>query len=223
MATKFYLHDAATTDTGTLPSGFNSINGTQTSSVNVPGADTDRQADTTIGVAVQNSGALTTLANTNAQRSMLRRFVSSPIAAQTIASQVLTYGVAANESNTNSNFGLECRIGLWRPSSGALVGMIKDPQTLIVSTNMTTSEAWTAATMAASLAQTSQDGDILVFELWRDGAAQGMSTAYTNTVFYDGTTEGSATTPASYINFPNTITFFTPPAIPDVVMSPSRR
>jgi hypothetical protein len=222
MATKFYLLDGATTDTGTLPSGFAAADDASlTSSVNVSGADTNRTASTTIsGTAGQRSGVLTTLANVNAQPSLLRRFVSDPIAAQTIGVQTLGYGCATSESSTNSDFLAQFRVSLWRPGTGALVGFLTFGTT---SPEATTSEVWISGNIAAATtSRTALDGDIIVIEAWRPVTVQLMATAYTNTFFYDGTTEGSATTPASFINFPNTLTFYTPPAevIPDLTMAP---
>jgi hypothetical protein len=208
MATKFYLLDGATSDTGTLPASTNSndTSAAWVSSVIVTGASTARDANTTISVtAGQRSGVLTTLANTSAQRSLLRRFVSAPLAAQTMTSQTITVGAARSESNTNSVFQLGVAIFLWRPGTGAFVSEVQAAQAQLAAT---ASEVWGTSTFSSNQ-QSCLDGDILVFEIWRDNAVQTMGTAYTNTFFYDGTTEGSATTPASYVDFANTVMFYT--------------
>lgn len=218
MATKFYMHNATSTDTGTLPTGFGLVNGTA-SAVNVSGADTNRVADTTIG-ASQASGVLTTLANTSSQTSLIRRFLSAPLAAQTIAQQAVDSSAAWAESSLNSDFQPTAAVTLWRPGTGAVVGLVKswswgEPGT---------AEAWAVeASGGNSSAQTALDGDILVFEFYRGSGVQGMATAYTNSFFYDGTTEGSSTTAASFVTFPNTLTFYTPTLSPPPVGRNPRR
>ena len=72
----------------------------------------------------------------------------------------------------------------------------------------------------STTAVTLQDGDILVFEAW-DSCTQGMSTAYTDTYYYDGTTEDSTTTNAAYLLAPVDLALFTAstvlPPLPTVV------
>ncbi len=208
------MHRGTTTDTGTLPAAGVSVSATSPSQI-ATGGDTNRIADTTIGASAQTSNVLTTLANQNAQPSLILRCVSAPIGAQTIAAQLLTFGVGGSDSNTNSNFNIVPILAVWRPSTGSLVGHIWDGVGgggggMVVGANSTT-QVWSANNNTAdnTTSVTSQDGDIIVFEWWRYNGVQSMSTAYTNTVFYDGTTEGSATNSATFLNFPNTITFST--------------
>jgi hypothetical protein len=100
---------------------------------------------------------------------------------------------------------------VWRPGTGTVVGRIWDS---LGGGNSTTEPAVAATEESADAALngttsvTAQDGDVLVCELWRDGTVQGMGTAYTNTVFYDGTTEGSASTNAAYLLFANDVAMF---------------
>lgn len=210
MATKFYLHRGATTVTGTLPAAGSSVASTVPVQI-ASGGDTNRAMDTTISAVSQTSIALTTLANQTAQPALLLRCISDQIAAQTIAAQTLSIGVAISESNSNSNFRLQGCVAVWRPSDGSLVGRLCEPLVspffLSGAAIATTSEAWTSGSSRTTTAVTCSNGDVLVVELWRDSTAQGMSTSYTNTVFYDGTTEGSATNAAIFVSFPNTITF----------------
>lgn len=209
MATKFYLHRDTTADTGTLPGAGVSV-GTFSVTAIATGGDTNRVADTTIGVSAQTSIALTTNNVQTPQPSLMLRCVSAPIAAQTLSAQTITLGVGVKESNTNSNFACELVVlAVWRPGTGAIVGYLFDTGGLGVGPGVlgnSTSQLWGTSGVTCSPV-TSQDGDILVFELWRSTATQGMSTAYTNTIFYDGTTEASTTNAASYVNFANTVTF----------------
>lgn len=189
---KFYFHAASAAVSGTLPSStVSATSPTQTVS------GTNRAMNPTIGTS-QTSFALTTLANTSAQPSLLGRFISAPIEAQTIGANGPTVQIGASLSSTNSNFHFSHSTVVWRPSTGAVVGRIYDlgPGTSVT----TTSEAnYSIADTGGTI--TAQDGDVLITELWRDATVQSMSTAYTNTAFYDGTTESSTTSNAAYISF----------------------
>lgn len=209
MATKFYFHDAATTVGGTLPSVSPALD---PPSVTAAGGQTNRSMTETIG-AGQTSASLTTLAQTTQQSNLFRRFISDPIAAQTIASQTLTISVGALEANAASDMfeAGSSSIYIWRPGTGAIVnnlvanffGILNEPGTSQTHCTIT----------GSSTSRTSQDGDVIVFELWSI-QSQSMGTAYNNQVFYDGTTEGSTSNIASYLNFANTITFASVARVP---------
>lgn len=209
MTLKFYLHNAATSDTGTLPGAGVSVSATTPSQI-VSG--TNRAMNGTIGV-FQASGLLTTLANTNPQPSLIHRFLSDPIAAQTIASQLVSVKLGVAESNLNSNVHLVAIVAVWRPSDGSIVGRIWDgggsstaePAVAATEESQNTSLNGTTSVVAA-------DGDVIVCEVWRDSTIQAMATAYTNTAFYDGTVEGSASDNAAYLLFANDVAMFTAPA-----------
>jgi hypothetical protein len=98
-------------------------------------------------------------------------------------------------------------LGVWSPGTGALVGNIADWVGLAqrVNLNSTTEIDATLTNSSFVSSRTASDGDVLVLEVWRDNIAQSMSTAYSNTIFYDGTTEGSATTNAAYLLFANDV------------------
>jgi hypothetical protein len=202
--TKLYFHDAATPNTGTLPAAT-TLSAT-TPNVTAPGAGINRDMDETIGTA-QASSALTTAAQTALQRNWYRRFLSRPLAAQTLPTGVWTIQGGASESNAASNmFPWGAVISVWRPSTGAPVA------TLLDSAGLGAVEAGTAetniSTPTGSLAGVAvNDGDVLVMELWAPNL-QGNATARTNTVFYDGTTEGSTTSNAAYLLAPGAITFY---------------
>jgi hypothetical protein len=175
----------------------------------------------------QTSATLTTLATVVTQDSWMRRFCSAPIAAQTIDNAVvtITLAVAASESNAVSNFLVTGTLGVWRPSAGSLVGLIADDT--VGNTpgfEPGTTETWGTSTTSGSGSVTSQNGDILVLEIWRgQGVGQSMSTAYTNVFFYDGTTEGSASNAASYIDFSTAIVMSAGAAARSLVVSPRSR
>lgn len=205
MATKFYFHDAASADTGTLPSAWLSTNYHVPPDVTATGASTNRSMDTTIG-ALQVSIALTTLAQTAVQHNWFRRFLSSPLAAQNIASQSVNLSVGASEANIASNMFPVPLMFLWRPSTGALVGPIMDVG-FPGGTEPGTAESSYTATGTSQVID-ALDGDIIVLDLIATNN-QGGATARVNTQFYDGTTEASTTTNAAFLSFANTITFST--------------
>lgn len=209
MTQKFYLHDATTAVAGTLPS---TKIGTSASVGTVAGSATNRVMDATIGV-LQTSAALTTVAGTSAQQTWFRRWVSDPVAAQTFgATAAYTASWASSQSSTNSNFNEEWIVAIWRPGTGAIVGRITDNATVFETASAAGGTTQTARTATAPIANLTDvvalDGDIIVVEHWRDERVQSMATAYTNTVFYDGTTEASTTTCASFIDFGADIPMF---------------
>lgn len=209
MPTKFYLRDAQNSLTGTLP-GATSL-GTSVNINNLSvGTTAGKTLQTTIGSG-QTSVSSTTSASIAGQNACFCSFYSDPIAAQTIASQTITCVMAGLESSTNSNFLMSWVLAVWRPSTGASVGLIWDKAagTAEVGTSQTVGSLGTGGT---STSRTALDGDILVLELFRFTQAQSMATSYTNTHFFDGTTESSTTNHAATLTFTNNITMFSAPA-----------
>lgn len=210
MATisKFYLHDAATANTGTMPGAGDAFQGgSPPDTGEATGAFTARTANDTIGVG-QTSATITATANQNPQQWGMRRFVSSPLAAHTFGpgDGNWTFSQASAESNLNHNQSIRLFAYQWRPSTGLRIGT--------GGLNITIAEPGSASTQtAASATQVSGsmtfiDGDILVFEVY-DQFTQGMSVGYTSTFYYDGTTEASSTNCASFVTPPAALTLFT--------------
>lgn len=155
----------------------------------------------TIGKA-QTSKAITTLAQTAKQNGYIARFTSPLLAAQTIAANTWTLSMAVQTSTANANPFFVGSIYVWRPSTSAVVGYVYDSATDV-------GTKWTAAEVSKSLSLagssvTTQSGDVLVIEAWYD-ATQGNAQAKTNTIFFDGTTEGSATSSASFLSTPQSL------------------
>ena len=195
---KFYFHDAATGNTGTLPAGEHSAS---TASVTATGANTQRSMDDTIGVS-QTSIALTTLANTSAQPCLFRMFESLPLAAQTIAAGNWQLSLAGSEANANSNLHFTACVYAWRPGTGAVVGSLIFDLAAASTGEPGTSEAALSDTTISGGSVTVSAGDILICEIWRDATVQGNATARVNTFFYDGTTEASAASNAAFLLAP---------------------
>ena len=132
---KFYLHDKGYQYGGNLP-GATSPSGT-TPNVTAPGAAVNRAMDDTIGVS-QTSAALTTLAQSSAQDNWFRRFLSPPLAAQTIAaSGTWKLDLGASESSTNSSLNVTVYLALWRPSTGTWVADLFSSFAAIVAVSST--------------------------------------------------------------------------------------
>lgn len=202
MATisKFYLHDVATPNTGTMPTG--AFLNSNDSTGDATGARTARDATDVIGAA-QTSSTITATANQLAQLWGHRRFVSRPLAAQTIAFSAglsWTWSWARDENNLNHNLQMRCQIYAWRPSTGLRVG--SGAQNLGAGgtepTVASTEQAENGTFGSGQTDVTISDGDILVFEIF-SSFTQSKSSALTDTFYYDGTTEASATSCASFI------------------------
>ncbi len=209
MATisKFYLHDATTTNTGTMPGAGDVFFNNGDITGDATGARTARLTNDTIGV-LETSSVVTATANTNAQTWGHRRFVSPPLAARTFAAADGTWTLSwANvESNTNHNGSQTGNIRIWRPSTGAVVGTAH--VLLSGSVISSTTKASNSGTGSWSGTQAILNGDILVFEI-STNFTQSMGTAYTENFYYDGTTEAGTTSKASFITPPSALTLAT--------------
>jgi hypothetical protein len=211
MTQRFYAHDAATGLAGTLPSAYQVGTVSQTAA----GSATNRTMDGTLGAA-QVSAVVTTAAVTSVQASTFRRFLSGALAAQTIsANPTLSWSVGAAEANANSDMFEtgSAVVYIWRPGTGAVVGFLcgLNATDSGLTEPGTTQTACTATRAQTRPAITVLTGDILVWELCSQ-QSQAMGTGYTNTVFYDGATEGSVTDIASYLDLGFDLVMFTPPA-----------
>jgi fibronectin-binding autotransporter adhesin len=202
---KFYLHDAALSPAPSPNApGASSLSGA-TPGVTATGASTNRAMTGSAGSA-QASAALSTLASTTAQVNWFRRFVSAPMAAQTIGAGNWVLSGAASESAAQSNLIL-WRGGVYRyrPSDDTTATIFQD-----VTTNTTpgtepgTTQTAISSTWAGS-GTTLVAGDVIVLELWGQNT-QANGTSRTNTIFYDGTTEASTTNCATFLDAPAALT-----------------
>jgi hypothetical protein len=221
VPTKFYLHEALNDIVGTMPGASSTIH---TAAPTAYGADlaagNTRTMTDTIGVA-QTSKAVTTAAVVTSQSIGVVRFATPLLAAQTIATQTVTLSGAYSESNTNSDYFAGWTMALWRPSSGAVITRAWNAIQSSTAEAGTTQTAFSRA-LTTNNALTVLDGDVLLLEIWRFANIQGMGVAYTNTFFYDGTTEASATNCASFLQFTNNVTLYTPPATKSLASPRSR-
>ena len=205
---KLYLHDALSTVSGTLP-GASDLSAA-TPSVTASDASSTRAMDGTIGT-LQVSRALTSLGQTALQKHWFRRFLSPPLGTQTLPTGSWTLQLGASESlaSANESFSWSPVITVWRPSTGATVATLIDaPSANPAATNGLnepgTTETNISSTTASIAGVAIQNGDILVLEIWAH-AVQGNTTVRTDTIYYDGTTEGSTVSNAAFLLAPGAI------------------
>jgi hypothetical protein len=209
MATiaKFYLHDAVSTVAGTLPGAGNAFVQVGDTTGDAAGARTARAADDVIGT-LQTSSTIIATANQLAQHWGHRRFVSDPLAAFTfnIGDGNWTFSYARSENNTNHNLTPTMWVYLWRPGTGAQVG---SAAVHFTGTEPGTTELAESVTATMANPTSIIDGDVLVFE-YSALFTQSKSSALTDTFYYDGTTEASSTSCATFVTPPFPLTLFTP-------------
>lgn len=197
MATTLYfaLNTASTKEQGTYPA-------TATNYANV----TPDRAVTTEGFmlpykwrAVANLSQ-SSVNRTTAQTARFGRFFSAPFAQDytythpTTSGDAIQYYLADYQSNLSANHCVQqCHIYVWRPSTGAVVGVIQPVTVLATDTKEPTSTNSIQATRGSYFAGTSgtidiKAGDILVFEPFAT-FTQGAATAYTIRFYYGGATD----------------------------------
>ena len=207
MPTKFYFHNATNNLAGTLPAGEQA---TATPSFTSTGAATNRLMDLGIGTA-QASITGTTSAVSTLQNGLLGMWISPAVAAGTIGGGTINFSIAGDESNAASNFWQNSlNIYVWRPSTGAKVGTIRDSTgSSLGGAEVGTGETVVYISGITSSAVTTQLGDVIVVEIW-SAFTQSMATSYTINTYFDGTTENitpgaGVTNHAGYILFAETL------------------
>ena len=214
--TKLYFHAALETVLTNLPTTEQS---TLTANDNWDAQKVNRTMDTTIGTA-QTSLTNASLALATLQNYYVTKFISKKLNQTSISANTWNYKFAAQESNANANFPctgtaqvvyVNCYV--WRTSNGTKVGTILDGNTVNNFEEASTSETIIEGTFSGSaVSSITVDDDVIVFEVWFR-ITQAMGTSYTQTFYYDGTTESSITNNAAHIETPQTISFITP-AVP---------
>lgn len=218
MTTRFYLHSASSSVSGTLPSAQVS---TMALTAQFDAFSVNRSMDTTISAGSQVDLTATKTNSSSTALMYMTRFLSSRINQTSISANTWTLNIAcwANSSSpfypsNTSHFVPSC-LYVWRPSTGAVVGSaifdgVSSTSTLQLGS---TSERVSKVNFTGS-AVTIQSGDILVLEAW---TASNVTSSQTWHYAYDGATintsdNTSATNHAAYIETPENITF-TPPSI----------
>ena len=208
MPTTFYLRNLLAANPPSAAEKSTALPVDTQGANNAAGTDETRSLDTAKGVA-QTSLAKNSDAVTAARDNYLCRFTSAGLAAQAIAAATWTIALALNEGNAAANSFLNLSVYVWRPSTQAVVGFIYDSHTNI-GVEWGNTEDGQVITFSGSAVTTALN-DVLVLEVWRH-AAQAMTVAYAQTVYFEGATDVVDTTTtdaASYLQNPNTITFGT--------------
>lgn len=214
MATRLYFHNAANSLPGTFPAGEQSaaaVTGTSTAT----GANTLRTMNPAIG-STQASLAVTTAASTVAQNNFMGFFCSRPLQGnQTVGGGTMILNGAENESNASANWWINSlNIYVWRPSTGARVGVVRDAAGTSLGglePTATGNNQVSHITGITSTAIAALSGDVIICEIWIR-ATQGAAMSYTGTFFYDGatvnTTENAVVTShASFIELNENLIF----------------
>jgi hypothetical protein len=223
MATRLYIHAAEYKLPG-LPTAEQSV---LTSKY---GSETDFEADqamnrtmtTTIG-AMQTSISNTSRASNGVVHYYIGRWASPALHQMaSVAANTWTLNFAASQSNLAANFPVKdtnkavyVNVYVWRPTTLTKVGVVRDG-----TTNLDYDEPSAASTIKSMHGTFSgdavtgvEDGDVVVFELWAQ-VQQDTAAAYTQIVYFDGTTVTTSenvtvTSHASFLETPQTLTFAT--------------
>lgn len=157
------------------------------------------------------------LNSTAAQTAKFGRFFSAPFAQDYVythplnTTDAIKYYVADYQSNLSANHCVQqCYIFVWRPSTGAVVGVIQPVTVQATGTKEPTSTNSIQSTLGSYFAGAAGTinilkGDILIFEPFAT-FTQAAATAYTIRFYYGGATEITAentvvSTPASKVVF----------------------
>jgi hypothetical protein len=216
MATRLYFHDATNTQSGTYPSGRQGSTGFASGATDISGSGTLKKMNSSIGSSQVNQG-FSSAANQNIQKFFMRFWVSPPLDGnQTVGAGSYVLNYAHAESNTNMNlFTAGTYIYVWRPSTGSIVGEVKSTLVsgVIPGTEpgaASSERVWHQSGIGSS-AVSALDGDVIIIELYWQ-FTQGMSTSYTGTIYYDGTTANTTdnavvSNHASFIEFAENLVF----------------
>lgn len=165
--------------------------------VGTDGGDFNQSQDMTKDNAAAAVGlTYSTLAQTAQQSAMIARFSSSKLRAQTISANTWTVAFTGSVSNANANAFLAVSLYVYRPSTNAVVGFIRDSATTLgtafAGTLQTVTFAGSAVTAAAE--------DFLVLEAW-NVATQAAGKSYTVTF------NTSVTATPRYVETPQDLSF----------------
>ena len=146
--------------------------------------------------------------NATQQSGLMGTWVSLPLAAQSIAAQTWTFGGFFGESSTNYNAQAVISILIYRPSTASIVATIYDASTLL-GTEFAVTPAGVTFTVSGSAVSTN-DGDLVICQVWWAGTVGMSGTNFTCTLVFDGTTavvNANTANKGSFLQSANTLTF----------------
>lgn len=207
MATRLYFRNAVNAAPGTYPAGEQSA---LTADYTAAGGSTLKRLAKNPNLAGNmTSHAGTSLASLVPQSGLYGMFLSSRFSEdQTIGNQVLTVNIAMQESDANMNMGagLTANVYVWRPSTGAVVGVICANVALTGAAEPSAGSIRVVqGTVATTTPVNALFADVIICEIWQTHT-QGAATAFTGGFYYDGSTvttvnDTLVTDHASFINF----------------------
>jgi hypothetical protein len=173
----------------------------------------------TIGTS-QTSLANSSTPDTGAHNYYVARWVSPVLNQTSVAANTWTYNFASAESNANANFPcsgtnqpVRVNCYVWKPSNGTKYGTILDGNTgnLFDEPAVTTETAHEGTFTGAAVSSLTANDAVIVFEAWFV-LTQAHASAYTQTFYFDGTTENSTenaavSNHASFISTPENLVF----------------
>ena len=199
MATRFFFRNLTAGAAGE-PQNFPTAGDKSTAlPVGTDGGDFNESQEMILVNATSGAGTALTYSSaavSTQQSAVIARFSSSQLAAQTISANTWTIAYLADESNAAANAFLSPVVYVYRPSTNAVVGFIRDSATTI---GVEFANTLQTVTFSGS-AVTAQAGDFLVLEAW-NVATQGMGTSYTITFNTSGTTS------PTYLETPQNLIF----------------
>jgi hypothetical protein len=200
---RFYLLDAASPNTGTMPSASPAWTLGTPITGDATGATIARDATDTPGISNPDlESSITSAADLNAQCWGHRRFVSRPLANQILPTGGWHFSYARSESSLNHHQRIVCSIYAWRPATGLQVGSQSNHPTGAEPTIAATEQAESVSMSFNLLAGLAiQDEDILVFDI-ASQFTQDMAISYTEQFAYDGTTDADTVSCASFVDPP---------------------
>lgn len=212
MATKWYLRN---TTTAPFPTSGEKSTVEPVAASTFGLTPTDRDLQPAKGTTATSATA-TTNASVAAQNGCLGRWSSFGLVAGTYGSGTWSLAVQTSESSISANtFSATASIYFWRPSTSAVVGFVNDADTVVgveFGNNVAATRYGQVLSITGSNV-TIAHGDILVIELWTK-FTQAAATAFTLTVYYDGTTDVTSTyaltDPASFLQSPVDIPLYAP-------------
>lgn len=216
MPTRLFFHDAPNSQSGSFPSTELSATDNTVGAVSPVGSNTLRTMNNVIGVA-QTSLVASAASTISAQSIFFARFCSLPLQGnQTVGGGTMTLNTADREANANANFWINAlNVFVWRPSTGTLVGIVRDAANVSLGglESSATANTVTHIPGITSSAVSAQNGDVIICEVW-SRFTQATAAVRAVTFFYDGTTVNTTenaivTSHASFIEFTENISFKT--------------
>src|SRR5688500_470449 len=229
MATRLYFRSDLF-DTVSFPGSYPDISGELQAVVPSPAATFGRTGADAVTVhrtlkrtkgSSQTSFSVSSLAQTATQTLYVSKFISDPLQGVTsINAETWVWHSAHQESNLSANFsGVIFALYVWRPSTNTIVGSaihswqgqagFAEPAS-IDTERLGMGNIGVAGDSVSNV----QNGDVIIIELYYR-TTQAAATSYTDTWFYNGSTEYNTTNGtvvsdiASYIETPQNLGFVT--------------